>query len=382
MRKGLQGEERQFAESVSRYLSSKWSFESRLRSSRKNGFNPDLWAGFAGLGWLGLPVPEAYGGVELGDTFISLLMEELGAALIVSPYVPTVLVGAKAIEHLADAEMRADLLEKIAGGELIVGFANDEPNNLRDPLRIESTVTEGSMGYVLNGRKSTVAFGEIAGLLLVSARVGGAPDERSGIVLLLVDPKTSGVEMRSFSAFDDSVQSEITFKNVEVPKTHVVGEVGGAADLLEMLIDRGAAASAADAAGSMRAVLELTTEYARTRHQFGKPLGSNQALQHRMVDMFMMCEEAQSLVDLAFKAIASGNPDKARKDVSAAKARVGRDALAVAKEGINLHGAIGLTQEYSVGHHLKRSLVMNQSYGETCWHRARFKSATSITANT
>jgi alkylation response protein AidB-like acyl-CoA dehydrogenase len=368
-------EEQQFVESVRRFLSTEWPFEKRISGTAKaDNLLREQWQGFAELGWLGLPISEDFGGLGLPQRFVRLLMEELGAALISSPYIPTVVVAAAAIELAGSAEARAELLPRIANGELLVGFANDEFGNLRDPLRIETRATRSGDAYTISGQKSAVAFGDVSELLLVSAQVDGAAGEQSGIGLFLVDRDDPGITVETFKGFDDATHSVVTLKGARVAAHRVIGTPGKAGELLDMLINRAAAAISAEAVGSMRSVLQLTTEYLKTRHQFGKPLGSNQALQHRLVDMFMTCEVARSLVELAFDAIEMPAQHSEPKAVSAAKARIGRDALAVAKEGINLHGGIGLSKEYSVGHHLRRAVVLNQSYGDTHWHRRRYES--------
>lgn len=365
----------EFADTARRYLDEAWSFTARREIiASDEGFSRKQWAGFADLGWLSLSAGEAYGGLGLGPAYLYLLMEQLGRGLVVSPYVPTVVIAGTAIELVGTEKQKQDLLPRIGAGNFIVAFANDEPGNLRNPLRIAMTARASGGGYQLRGRKSVVAFAHAADLLLVSARISGAPDDSSGIGLFLVDPKADGLSMSTFRTFDGGKASEVVLQDVVVPQDRVLGAPGDAGKLLEQLIDRGAAALAMDAVGGMRAVLDMTVNYAKSREQFGQRLGSFQALQHRMVDMFITCELAQSLAHDAAAGLTEIDSAEARRRISAAKARIGRDALAVAKEGINLHGGVGLTEEYQVGHFLKRTVVFNQMYGEPAWHLARYQS--------
>ncbi|MGE3147869.1 MAG: acyl-CoA dehydrogenase family protein [Pseudorhodoplanes sp.] len=364
-----------FAESASRFLKEEWPFSKREAIIESpDGFSREQWAAFADLGWLSLSLPEEHGGLGLGPAYLYLLMEQFGRALVNSPYVSTVVVGAAAIEQASDETLKAELLPQIAAGKLLIAFANEEPSNRRSPLNIATAVRSEGDGFVLSGQKSAVQFAHVADRLIVSARLSGKPEDRDGIGLFLVERDAPGIALRTFVTHDGGRASELTLSDVRVGKASALGAPGAAGPLLENLIDRGAAALAIDSMGAMWAVQEQTLAYLNAREQFGVKLASFQELQHRLVDIFIKCELARSLALDASWALADAGQPQARKRISAAKYRIGTEACEVGKDGVHLHGGVGVTKEFAVGHYLKRAMVQNLIYGDAAWHFARYQS--------
>lgn len=342
------------------------------------------WAQMAGLGLLGMAFAEAHGGLGAGAPEIMIVAEEMGRHLLTDPYVPAVAIAGRLIDAAGSAAQKDTLLPAIAEGRLVVVPAFGEPDSRYDLARVATTAVADGGGYVLGGRKAVVLYGAAADRLVVSARLSGAVDAPDGIALFLVDAGAPGVRLRAYETLDGRPAAEVTLDRVRVGADALLGPAGGGAGggfgLLEHAVDRGTAAVCGEAVGAMAALYDMTVEFLRTRRQFGRPLGAFQALQHRVVDMRTALELARSMAVAA--AIAADLDDVAerRRIVSAAKVQVDRSGRAIGAQAVQLHGAMGMTEEYGAGRYVKRLLVLSSLYGDAGHHTDRYQAATGLAA--
>jgi len=356
--------------SVARYLADNYSFEARRAFTRSElGRDPEHWRQFAELGLLTAPLPEEHGGYGGGPVETMIVMKEFGAALVVEPYVSTVVVGGGLLVRDAATELQQEWLPRIAAGEAIIAFAFAEPHGGYGLSHVATRAKRRGGAWLLNGHKTVVIGAPWADALLVTARTSGGAREKAGLTLLLVDKRARGVAARDYATVDGGRASEIVFENVEVPAECSIGEEGGAFALIERACDEAAAAHCAEAVGAMRALIEQTVAYAKVRKQFGQPIGKFQVLQHRMADMFIAAEEATSLTLLASLKLDTG--ERARF-AAAAKAGVGKAARFVGEQAIQIHGGMGMTDDLAAGHYFKRLAVFDSLYGSASHHLARF----------
>ena len=360
--------------SVSRYLADNYKFEDWRKFTRgETGRDPKHWAQFAELGLLAAPLPETHGGLG-GDAVSTLIvMEEFGRALVVEPYVPTVVVGGGLISRAGSEAMKEEWIPKIAGGETLMAFAFAEPQGRYNLADLSTSAKKQGAGYVLNGQKSVVIGAPWADTLIVTARSAGGRRDENGISVFLVDKKSKGVSARDFPTVDGSRASEITFENVEVPAARLIGEADGGLPLVERAVDEAIAAVCAEATGGMKMLVDATVDYSKNRKQFGVPIGKFQVLQHRMVDMFVNYEQAVSITLMVTLKLAS-DAERA-KAASAAKAQIGKSGRFVGQSAIQVHGGMGMTDELNVGHYFKRLTMIDTLYGNVDHHLRRFAAA-------
>ena len=369
-------EQRLLQESIGRFLDRNYAFETRREIIESRiGYSPTAWEGLAGLGLLGVTIPQEYDGFGGGGVETMIVMEALGRALSVEPYLATAVMAARCIATAGTEDQKSYLLPRILDGSMRLACAFGEPGSRHDPAHVEATARLDGGFWVLNGSKSVVVHGAVADLLIVSARTAGGPTDRDGVSLFFVNPSEDGVMGRDYPTYDGMRAAEITLEDVHVSSDSLIGVADKGLPLIELTIDRAVAAVCAEAVGIMDSLYRLTLDYLKTRQQFGVPIGRFQALQHRMVDMFMNCEQARSMALLAAVKVDDEDPVERRRTVSAAKELIGRKGRDVAQEAIQLHGGIGMTDELIVGHYVKRLTAIGMQYGDADHHRERFVTA-------
>jgi alkylation response protein AidB-like acyl-CoA dehydrogenase len=335
-------------------------------------FSEERWSRLAELGLLGLNIPEEYGGLASSPVETLIVMQAFGRALFSDPFMPTAVVGASLLAAAGNVAQRSELLPRIAAGALRIALATLEPASRFDLTDISTTAVRKSDLYTLEGRKAVVLHGDSAGLLVVSARTSGARRDPDGVTLFLVDAHAPGVTLKVFPTIDGQRAAEISLNNVSVPAAAVLADVGSGYLPLEWALDRGIAALCAEAVGAMEKLMELTTEYLRTRKQFGQAIGKFQALQHRVADMQIAIEQARSMALMAAALVDHPQRIERRKALSAAKAMIGRSGNFVGQQAVQLHGGMGMTAELSVGDYFKRLTCIDKTWGNTEHHVALY----------
>src|SRR5712691_534198 len=367
----LSEEQRLLQESVARLLTNRYGFEQRTAYMKEpGGFSRALWKQYADLGVLALPFAEEDGGIGGGAVDVMIVMEALGRALVLEPYLATVVLAGGVLRHAASKAQRASLIPKIADGSLILALAHSERQSRYDLADVATSAKRDGAGYVLDGAKGLVLHGDSADKLVVSARVAGKPRDRDGIGLFLIDAKASGVSVRGYPTIDGLHAAEVTLAGVKVGAESVIGEPGKALAVIERVVDEGMAALCAEAVGAMEVMHELTVDYLKTRRQFGVPIGNFQVLQHAAVDMLMATEQARSMAMLAAMMVEEPNAVERHKSIAAAKVQIGRSGRFVGKTATQLHGGIGMTMEYKVGHYFKRVTAIDVLFGDADHHLA------------
>jgi alkylation response protein AidB-like acyl-CoA dehydrogenase len=367
---------RMLADSLNRFVSEQYGFETRDRIARSaQGFSSELWGRFAELGVIGALFDEANGGLGGGGFDISVVFECLGRGLVVEPFLDTLMVG-QALARSGNDTQRA-LLEGLIDGSRIVALAHGEPDGHYELARVQTRAQRDGHAdadggsWQLNGSKAVVQHGEQAGLFLVSARMHGADDAQEGISLFLVPRDTPGVNVRGYRKIDGGRAAEVTFDHVTLDPDALLGTAGEGFATLEYAIGCGVLALCAEAVGAMDVAKDHTLDYLRTRKQFGVPIGSFQALQHRMADLLLEIEQARSAVINAAAALGAPRTTRERA-LSAAKYSIGRIGARVAEECIQLHGGIGMTWELPLAHYAKRLVMIDHQLGDEDHHLERF----------
>ena len=370
-------EQQMLQDSVRKFVLQQYDFETRNKIiSSADGYSRENWQLFAELGWLTVPFSEADGG--FGDSAVDLMvvMEEFGRANLVEPFLPTMVLGGRLLAALADAEQKAELLPKIMAGELQLALAYAESQSRYNLAHVATEAKTNGEGFLLTGGKVAVLNGSNADKLLVIAREAGDTTDREGISLFLLDPDGEGVEIRAYTNIDGNKSAFLALNNARAETR--IGAPGAALEALERVIDWATVAAAAEGVGAMEVLLDKTVEYSKTRKQFDVPIGSFQALQHRMANMFIECQQARSIVLMAAMELDSDADATAKsKAVSAAKSRVGRAMRHVGQEAIQIHGGIGMTEELDVGHLFKRITALEILSGDADFHANRSASLLS-----
>jgi len=362
-------EQQQFADALRRWAAKDYGFEQRSKIVYSDtGVSDAAWAALTELGLTALPVPEAQGGFDGSAVDMLVVMQELGRGLVVEPYWAT----AVGVEFLKRAGGHDDLLEQVAAGQLKLACALGEKQSRHDLSNIATKAEPKGDGYLLTGTKTVVIHGGQAGALIVSARSSGGQLDQAGISLFVVPADAAGVTRRDYRTLDGQRAADITFDNVQVPATALLGQAGAGWELLDAAADYGTALLCAEAVGLMEALNAATVEYLKTRQQFGVPIGKFQSLQHRAADMFMQMEQARSLATLAAVKVASADAEERRRTVSAAKAKIGQAGKFVGQQAVQLHGGMGVTNELPAAHYFKRLTMIELTLGDTDHHLARF----------
>jgi len=345
-----------------------------LRDSKDElGYDQMIWSQMIELGWAGMAIPQAYGGFDFGYGGLGVVLEETGKTLVSSPLISTVLVGATAIVQLGSETQKQDLLPKIVAGELLTALALDEHTS-HNPSKIATTATKIDGGYSLNGSKTFVLDGHIADLLIVAARTSGKTDGEQGISLFLVDANAKGLSVARTIMVDSRNSSNIQFNNVVVAEDALLGELDQGFRGLDSVLDIARIGIAAEMLGSMQAVFESIVEFLKQREQFGVLIGSFQGLQHRAAEMYSEIELCKSAVRAALAGL--DDPDTTQVEIaelaSMTKAKLSEVFFLVSNEGIQMHGGIGMTDEFDVGFFIKRARVAQQFLGDASFHRDRY----------
>lgn len=365
--------------SLARFLADNYSFETFRNVSRgEAGWRREIWKQFAELGLLGASIPEAFGGLAGGAVETMIVMEAFGRALVVEPYVPTVVIAGGLIDHAGSEAQKQEWLPRIASGDAVVAFAFAEPQGRYNLADLATTASRRGAGYTLNGQKAVVVGAPFADTLVVTARTSGERRDAHGISVFLVDAHAKGISRRDYPTMDGLRASEITFENVELSSDNLIGTPDEVLPIVEQVTDQAIAAHCAEALGAMRVMQETTVEYSKTRKQFGVPIGKFQVLQHRMVDMFMQVEQSASMVLMVTLKL-GGRADERKKAASAAKVQIGKAGRFVGQSAVQIHGGIGMTDELALGHYFKRVTMLDTLYGNVDHHLARYASLSSQT---
>ena len=348
----------------------------QLRDAKDaTGFSRDLWKAFAEMGFSGLLVPEAFGGSGLGYVEAGVVMEEIGRTLMPSPFLSTAVLAASALSRGGSEAQKSQYLPKISDGSLLAALAVDEGAKHR-PLQTKMQAVRSGNGFRLSGEKAFVVDGHTADLLIVAARTAGAVGERNGLTLFLVDPKARGLAMERTAMVDSHNAARIVFDHVEVNADGVLGEVDQGSALLEGVLNIGRGAVASEMVGLSEEVFGRTVGYIKERKQFGKLIGEFQALQHRAAQLYIEIEITRAAVLKALQAL-DGNFEKAGAAIAVAKARAGSTATLAVQEGVQMHGGMGMTDQFDIGFFMKRARVCQELFGDTNFHAdqlARMKS--------
>lgn len=347
----------------------------RMRDSADpQGYPRDLWQSMVALGWAGMAIPEAYGGFEFGYSGLGIVLEETGRTLVPTPLVSTVLLSASAINLAGSESQKSDLLPAVAAGEMVIAFALEE-SALHNPDNIGMKAVRTASGYTLTGSKQFVLDANVADRFLVVARTSGADTDQEGISLFLVDAGTPGVSVQNLRMVDSRNAGNVDFVNVEVPTDALLGTEGDARDALERTLDIGRIGLAAEMLGSIEEVFARIVEYLQQRTQFGVQIGAFQALQHRAAIMYSEIELCKSLVRKAlFELDRADEAEDIPALASMCKAKLSEVAMLVSNEGVQMHGGIGMTDEFDLGFFLKRARVAQQTLGDAAFHRDRYAS--------
>ncbi|MGD9775229.1 acyl-CoA dehydrogenase family protein [Diaphorobacter sp.] len=362
---------RMLADTLNRFISEQYAIDTRNHLAYGDeGHSPQLYAQMAELGAIGALFPESAGGFGGAGFDISVVFESLGRGLVAEPLLGALVVGQALIAAGSDAQKAR--LEDIISGAAIAALAHDEPGSHYELNRVTTTAARTANGWVLNGAKGVVAFGEKAELLLVSARTAGGPLDEAGISLFLVDGNAAGIARRGYSRFEGGRAAEVTFADVQLGADALLGTEGAGHAVLQHIAGYALLALAAESLGAMDVAKDMTLEYLRTRKQFGVAIGTFQALQHRMADLLLEVEQARSAVINAADAIDNAQGAARERALSAAKYTVGYVGTLVAEESIQLHGGIGMTWELPLAHYAKRLVMIDHQFGDEDHHLQRF----------
>lgn len=371
-------EQQLLADSVARLADQHYDFEARKRViASERGHSLEAWRQLAELGLTALTLPAEHGGFDGGALDLVATMETIGQSLMLEPFVSTVGLGARLIARLGTAAQKQALLPAVAQGNLILAFAHAEHDSRHDASQVSARAVRHEGGWRLSGAKSLVLDAPVAGKLVVSARTSGEPTDPAGVSLFLVEATCPGLRMKSLRTQDNRRAADIVLNDVSLPAEALLGSEGGALEAIAEALDFAIVLECAEAVGAMRSANLATLEYLKTRRQFGVPIGSFQALQHRLVDMFVSAEQARSITLLACSrvdAAAHGETgvSERMRVVSAAKVKVCEAARHVGQEAVQLHGGMGMTQEMKVAHTFKRLTMIAQTMGDADWHLERF----------
>ncbi|PZA10465.1 pimeloyl-CoA dehydrogenase small subunit [Rhodopseudomonas palustris] len=367
----LSEEQRLLKDSVDGLLKTSYDFQKRNKHrGEQGGYSQAIWGKFAEQGLLGLPFGEDDGGFGAGPIETMIVMEALGRYLVVEPYFDTVVLGGGLLRRGA-AEQRAAHLAGVINGSTTLAFAHVEHDSRYELNDISTSVRKNGSSYVLNGEKFVVGHGDTADTLVVTARSAGGQRDRKGIGVFLVPANAKGIEIRGYDTQDGSRAADIRFENVEVGGDAVIGDAENGLAIIEQVADDARIALCAEAVGAMEEALKITVEYIKERKQFGVAIGSFQALQHRAADMFTALEMARSMSYLASMASTFIDMDERAKTIAAAKVQIGRSARFIGQGGVHLHGGVGVTMEYRIGHYFKRLTMIESQLGDADFHLAR-----------
>jgi alkylation response protein AidB-like acyl-CoA dehydrogenase len=369
-------EQRLLSETLRKFLGTGYSFDARGKIiGSPGGFSEDVWAALAEMGILGVPFDAEHGGFGGSTVDMMVVMEALGEALIVEPYLATVGLGGRFVARGGSAEQQARILPALIQGKLKMAFAQTEPGARWDLRRVSTRATKSGDGWVLEGDKRAVLHGGSADLLVVSARTSGAAGDARGISLFLVERNAPGVAVTEYRGLDNLRVADVRLSGVRVGRDALLGAEDQGFALIEEVVDYATVLLSTEAVGAIKYAHDATLDYLKNRRQFGVPIGSFQALQHRMVDILISYEQARSIACLACVKVDSADAAERRRVVSAAKIKIADAARHVSQEAVQLHGGMGMTEELKISHTFRRLTMIAQAFGDADHHLARFASA-------
>jgi len=367
-------EQQLLADSVNRFIAKDYDFETRKKIvASKEGCSAGVWATFAEMGLLGIPFDAGLGGFGGGAVDLMSAMEAIGEGLVVEPFLATVGLGGQLVARGGSEAQKKAILPALIEGKLKMAFAQTETGARYDLAQVATSAKKTGKVWVLEGEKRVVLGAPMADKLVVSARTAGKPGDAKGISLFLLDREAAGVTLRPYVTVDEARAADVVLKGVEAGADALIGREGEALALIEEVVDFATALTCAEAVGAMKQANDATLEYLKTRKQFGVPIGTFQALQHRMVDMVIDAEQARSMATLACaKVDAETDPAERKRLVSAAKIKIADACRHVSQEAIQLHGGMGMTEELKVSHAFRRLTVIAQQFGDAEHHLERF----------
>ena len=370
-------EQQLLADTVKRFIANDYGFEARKKIvASPQGASDAAWTTFADIGLLGLPFSPDHGGFGGGAVDMMSVMEAMGEGLVVEPYLSTVGVGGQFVARGGSAAQKREIIPAVVEGRLRMAFAQTEAGARYNLAHVATRAKKAGNGYTIDGEKRVVLHGPLADRLVVSARTSGGDTDPAGISLFLVEAKAPGVRMNAYRTLDEMRAADIAFKGVAVSADALIGEEGRGLELIEEVTDYATALLCSEAVGALRYANEATLEYLKARKQFGVPIGSFQALQHRMVDMVISYEQARSMASLACARVDSEkDPGERKRIVSAAKIKIADACRHVSQEAIQLHGGMGMSDELKVSHTFRRLTMIAQQNGDADYHLERFARA-------
>ncbi len=361
-------EQQLLADSVQRLMQKDYDFEARKKIVASDaGYSEDIWRAFAEMGLLGLPLPQEHGGFGGGALDLMAVMEAFGEGLVVEPYLATVGLGAQFIARAGSKAQQKAILPAVAEGRMKLAFAHTEADARYNLAQVATTATPNEAGWLISGEKRVVLGAPLADKLIVSAATS-----KRGFSLFLVERNAPGVEVKAYRTFDEMRAGDVALENVQVDKKALLGKKNAGLALVEAVVDFATALICAEAVGVIKSANESTLEYLKTRKQFGVPIGTFQALQHRMVDMFITGEQARSMACLAASRAEVADVEERRRAISAAKIKIADACRHVSQESIQLHGGMGMTEEMKVSHAFRRLTMIAQQFGDADHHLERF----------
>ena len=375
----LSEEQRLLKDSVEGLLADSYDFDQRKKYAKeKGGWSKAVWNKLAEQGLVGLPFSEEDGGFGAGAVETSIVMEALGRALLLEPYLATVVLGGGFLRHGGSAEQKAAHIPSIIDGSKTLAFAQLEKNSRYNLADVTTTAKKKGAGWVIDGEKFVVLQGETADTLIVTARTKGGQRDRSGIGVFLVPANAKGVTVKGYPTQDGLRAADIRFEGVEVGADAAIGDPENGLPLVERVVDEARVALCAEAIGAMDESLKSTVEYLKTRKQFGVAIGQFQTLQHRAADMFVALEQARSMSIFASMASSFEDAKEREKAVAAAKVQIGKSSKFVGQQAIQLHGGVGMTMELKIGHYFKRLTMIESTFGDTDYHLRRVSEAGNL----
>ena len=361
---------------VTSFVRDNYTWEAREAIVKtEEGWKPENWNQFAELGLLGVPFAEEFGGLGGSVVDTMIVMEQFGKGLVVEPYMPSVVLAGGLISSLGSKEQVESIIPTIISGEARYAFAHSEPQSRFDLYDVKTSAVTNDGDFVLNGFKSVVFGGPIATHLIISARTSGEQRDTNGITLFLVDKTAAGLTLQNYPTIDEYRASEVVIENLKISKDMILGKLDNAYAAIDENIDRSTIAVCAEAVGILEVLKDTTIDYCKNRKQFGQAIGKNQSIQHRLVDMMIEYEQSKSILYMACTADLS-NPSDRKKAVSGAKARIGKAIKYVGENAIQLHGGMGMVDEYMVSHYFKRATMLGILFGNEDYHMKRFSDIT------
>ena len=361
---------------VTSFVRDNYNWETRCSIVKtEEGWKRENWSRFAELGLLSIPFSEDQGGLSGTATDLMIVMEQFGKGLVVEPYLPLIVLAGGLISNLGSKKQSNEIIPKIISGELRYVLAYAEPQSRFDLFDVKTSAVKQGDNYIINGFKSVVFFANAATNIIIVARTSGDQRSKKGITLFMADIKSEGITLQNYPTVDEYRASEVVIENLKVENSSILGEIDNAYGAIEEEVDKSTIAACAEAVGIIQVLKDSTTDYCKNRKQFGQPISKNQAIQHRLVDMMMEYEQAKSILYMAITTDLS-NADERRIAVSAAKARIGKAIKFVGENAIQLHGGMGMTDEYMISHYFKRATMIGVLFGNVDYHMKRFTELT------